>query len=229
MDTLNHLTLCLTVGKRPNELRQTLNSLFERMSFAHVIAINDFGDEATNDVFRQLAPVGSRLISIGQNLGHHRAVDEMYRHINTPYVFHCEDDWLFDAPIDGCNIIQMLESDARLSMICLRRVDDMVFSADEQAQFQTHNTPFGDWISLAAVHEQWYGYTFNPHIAKIETYRQLAPFAQFKKERHISRTWRKMGKVAGFLPDGVCRHIGFDSVANAPKPGVLARMKQFFR
>lgn len=227
MTHFDNLTLCLTIGKRPEPLRQTLQSLLGQMSFAKIIAINDFGDEPTNRVFQEFAPSPqNQLICLGRQIGHHRAVDEMYRHIDTPYVLHCEDDWLFDRPIDAANIIALLEHEPQLTAICLRHLDDMTFSAEEQARFQTRPTPYGDWVSLAAVHEQWYGYTFNPHIAKIDTYRALAPFAQFKKERHISRTFRAQGRVVGFLPTGACRHIGFESVANPPKNDWLSRLKR---
>ena len=88
-------TLCLTIGRRPELLRQTLESLFDQSpSFAHVIAINDFGDAPTNAVFKAMCPMGE-LVDLGRQVGHHAAVDAMYQRIQTPYVFHCEDDWLF--------------------------------------------------------------------------------------------------------------------------------------
>lgn len=56
MTHFDNLTLCLTIGKRPEPLRQTLQSLLGQMSFAKIIAINDFGDEPTNRVFQEFAP-----------------------------------------------------------------------------------------------------------------------------------------------------------------------------
>lgn len=88
---MNEITLCLTIGMRPELLRQTLQSLLNRLTFSHIIAINDFRDEATNRVFRGLCPQG-QLISLKKQLGHHAAVDYMYQQVTTPYVMHCEDD-----------------------------------------------------------------------------------------------------------------------------------------
>ncbi len=39
------VTLCLTIGRRPELLRQTLTSLMGVGHFAKVIAINDFRDQ----------------------------------------------------------------------------------------------------------------------------------------------------------------------------------------
>ena len=56
---LDDITLCLTIGKRPKELEESLSSLLSFLPFRHIIAINDFGDELTNDVFTKLCPHGT--------------------------------------------------------------------------------------------------------------------------------------------------------------------------
>lgn len=216
MKTIENITLCLTIGKRPNELRQTLQSLLSKAQFKHIIAINDFGDEETNAVFRELCPQGE-LISLGYNLGHHKAIDYMYAKITSPYVFHCEDDWEFDSLPNFEKIIEFLKHESKITLVCLRKMNDMVFDAAQQQQIIHRSTPWIDVVEVHSIHEQWYGYSFNPHIASIETYKALAPFAQFKKERHISRAFRAQDRYMVYLKEGSCQHIGFDSIAN-PKP-----------
>lgn len=213
------ITLCLTIGKRPNELRQTLQSLLSKVQFKHIIAINDFGDEATNAVFCALCPQGE-LISLGYHLGHHRAVDLMYAKIATPYVLHCEDDWLFDSVPEFDCILRFLASEPSISMVCLRKMSDMNFDEQQQSQIIHRSTGYLDIVETHAIHDQWYGYTFNPHIASINTWKAWAPFARFKKERHISRTLRRQNKHLVYLEQGNCHHIGFSSIAN-PQPATL--------
>lgn len=87
------ITICLTIGRRPDLLRQTLESL-SGLPPIPVLAINDFGDAETSAVFKDFCPQG-RLIQPGRHLGHHAAIDEMYSHVDTPYIFHGEDDWGF--------------------------------------------------------------------------------------------------------------------------------------
>lgn len=225
MKTYDNITLCLTIGKRPNELRQTLTSLLDKVAFTHIIAINDFGDEQTNAVFCDLCPQGE-LICLGYNMGHHKACDYMYAKIKTPYVFHCEDDWLFDSAPNIEQIIALLDSMPHISAVTLRNIDDMGLSPEEMKLVRYVSTSFIDIAYFSDIHKQWYGYSFNPHIARLDTWQSLGSFTKFKKERHISRTLRQQNKDMVFLAHGNCRHIGWEnSLSNPPKKTWLSKIK----
>lgn len=222
----NHdITLCLTIGRRPELLRQTLASLLPKASFKQIIAINDFRDEETNQVFRELCPEGL-LINLPEQVGHHKAVDTMYAQVKTSYILHCEDDWLFDQPLAIDQYIQLLENDKNATSICLRELNDFPHSSLEQSQIQYRDTQPIATAILTGLHKQWHGYTFNPHIAHLDTWHTTQGFANFKKERHVSRWFRKQGRYNLFLKQGVCHHIGEDdSIANPPKLTLGAKIK----
>lgn len=201
------ITLCLTIGKRPNELRQTLESLFQFEQFDHIVAINDFGDDASNQVFKQLCPHG-KLIDAGRQIGHHQAIDALYSHVETPYIFHCEDDWRF-CRSPNFNEAKTLLRTTAINSVCFRKISDFHLSKAEQQRIvkATHNGI--DCYRLDALHEQWYGFTFNPHLSKIDLWQSAdSRFAQFKKERHISRWQKQQSRYAVFFPQGACSHIG---------------------
>lgn len=227
------VTLCLTIGKRPDLLKRTLDSLLCTVEFKHIIAINDFRDEATNEMFKRLCPNG-QLISLDHQLGHHQAVDHMYRSISTPYVFHCEDDWLFDPSIDLNSAMQLLEADARVSQVCFRKVTDFHLPEDARSLVLACEENGHHYARLDSLHPQWHGYTFNPHLAKLDLWKQLGGFSQFKKERHISRHLRSKGGFTAYINPGSCEHIGeLQSVSPSalnPKGLKLWRkkLKQFF-
>ena len=94
MSAENLVTICITMGLRPDVLQQTLESLGPELRKLPIIGINDFGDAETSAVFDRLCPHGQR-IDLGKQVGHHPAVDAMYAKVRTPYVFHMEDDWEF--------------------------------------------------------------------------------------------------------------------------------------
>lgn len=213
---LENVTLCLTIGKRPNELRESLGSLLSKLDFKKIIAINDFGDDETNQVFKELCPTGE-LISLGYNLGHHKAIDLMYSKIQTPYIFHSEDDWLFDALPNFNQLIELLESHQKIVSVCFRKISDFSFSDDELNKIEYINLNGIDIADLTPLHDQWYGYSFNPHLIKKSVYDELAPFDNYKKERHLSRIFRGQGRYVVFFKQGYCHHIGFESIANPPK------------
>lgn len=201
------ITLCLTIGLRPELLRSSLTSLLAQARFEKVIAINDFRDEATNSVFRELCPQG-QLICLDRQLGHHGAVDYAYRLIETPYVFHTEDDWHFDHSIDLRAGIELLRTNPELSQLCLRKIEDFSFSQEEANRIIYFQRNGLDYARLDGLHDQWHGYTFNPHLAALETWRSVGGFSKFKKERHISRSLRRDGRYSAYMKNGACHHIG---------------------
>ncbi|QSG84100.1 glycosyltransferase family A protein [Acinetobacter indicus] len=216
INTYDNITLCLTIGKRPLELEKTLQSLLNQVNFKNIIAINDFRDEATNEVFLRLCPQGE-LINLPMRVGHHLAIDTMYSKVTTEYIFHCEDDWLFTEELEIQKYIALLNQYPQATMICLRKISDFSFCKEELKKIQYNKNNLINLACLNSLHEQWYGYTFNPHITSINTWKQTKGFEKFKKERHISRWFRAKEKYALFLENGICHHIGFESIANPPR------------
>jgi hypothetical protein len=206
------VTLCITMGKRPELLQQTLRSLFERVQVDHVLAVNDFLDDDTNDAFRDVCPWG-QLVLPPHHVGHHPAVDLLYQHVKTPYVFHCEDDWLFEHSIDLAQCQQLLREEPALSMVCFRSIRDVAEAFTHEPVTQAKAMPY---VRLDQHHAQWYGYTFNPHLASLDLWRSLGGFSQFRKERHISRHLRKQGRVVAYAANGPCAHLGADDSVSTP-------------
>jgi hypothetical protein len=224
------ITLCLTIGNRPDLLKQTLDSLLPLVEIKHIIAINDFRDTPSNDMFKSLCPQG-QLISLDHQLGHHKAVDHMYAQVSTPYVLHCEDDWVFNQPIDLANGMHLLESDLGISQVCLRKVSDFDLTEDEKKLILVCRDNELRYQRLDGLHPQWHGFTFNPHLARLDLWKKLGGFAQFKKERHISRHLRSKGSFTAYMNPGCCEHIGeFQSVSpSASNPTGLRLWRKKFK
>lgn len=216
-------TLCLTIGGRPDLLRQSLKSLLPRADFLAVIAINDFRDEPSNAVFRELCPDGL-LINLKHQVGHHKAVDAMYSHVKTPYVFHCEDDWLFDGTPSLNDAVELLENELAISAVCFRKISDLNLTEVEQAKVKIQSFGALQYSRLDGVHDQWHGYTFNPHLTKTSLWREISGFEKYKKERHVSRFLRSKGFYVAYIDPGTCRHIGeYESISNPVKPSFFRR------
>jgi glycosyltransferase involved in cell wall biosynthesis len=221
-----NITLCLTIGRRPELLRQTLTSLLKYGDFFQIIAVNDFRDEATNQVFRELCPRGD-LIVMPDQLGHHKAVDLMYSKVKTPYIFHCEDDWFFDEKPDIDAAIKLLGL-GHVSQVCFRKLSD--FRLGELSEGGIHYREF-DGLSYATLereHPQWHGFSFNPSLIKVDLIGRLGKFSSFKKERHVSRWMRSNGYLTTYLQPGACHHIGWDDSVVHPDGLPKSSAKKFF-
>ena len=206
------------MGRRPELLQQTLTSLFLFCEFKHIIAINDFRDAETNEAFKELCPTG-QLISLDHKLGHHAAVDHMYQHVKTDWIFHSEDDWLFNRTIELDRMTDVITRNPWMSGICLRSETDFELCVSDMNEIVYQKYDGVDFYRMDAMHDQWHGFTFNPHVAPVSTWRTFGPFSKFTKERHISRAMRKAGLVMPYLVDGGCIHNGWeDSVSHEGKP-----------
>ncbi|OYU30404.1 MAG: hypothetical protein CFE39_13685 [Comamonadaceae bacterium PBBC2] len=222
----HEITLCLTIGNRPEPLEKTLLSLLPMIEFQHIIAINDFRDAPTNEMFLKMCPQGT-LINLHKQVGHHQAVDAMYKLVKTKYVFHCEDDWLFEGDIPVEPVLNLLQSKPEISEVCLRKVEDIPMNEEEASKILTCEGSGLTYKRLDPMHEQWHGYTFNPHIASLDNWNRLGGFHQFKKERHVSRHMRSWGQHVAYLTPGHCSHIG-DGISVSIQPSRIDRLKKWF-
>lgn len=88
------------------------------------------------------------------------------------------------------------------------------------------------YARLDVLHDQWHGYTFNPHLISTDTLREIGKFGAFKKERHVSRFLRKKGKYVAYIQPGACQHIGEDQSVSNPSQkddGIIARIVRKLR
>lgn len=201
------LTTCLTMGNRPEELRETLSSLGNVLSDIPVLAINDFGDAESTAVFREMCPHG-RVIDTRGSVGHMRAIDALYGHVQTPYIFHMEDDWTFTRTDFFEDALNVLTSDDKISMVLLRDLGNIPL-AKQNPDKVLHKTTRGiDWARLDGTCDKWFGYTFNPHLSRRETWLDLGGFSQFRGEGVISQHFRDIGRYVAALTPGPCYHAG---------------------
>jgi hypothetical protein len=225
---INKVTFCFTIGLRPDHLARTLASLAPIMAQATVLAVNDFGDAPTNTAFARGCPHGI-LVQTTPKIGQHAAVDAMYRRVTTPFVFHCEDDWMFDRNDIVPSALALLATDAAMSGVGFRHMSDFPAEIGQSPSIRRTTAAGVQHLRLDDLHDQWYGYSFNPHLARLATWQQTGGFAQFKKERHISRYLRARGQHIAFLDPGACHHIGDDISVTVRKIGLATRLKQWIR
>ena len=222
-----NLTGCITMGRRPDLLAVTLQSLAPFLADIPVLAVNDFGDDETNDAFLRHCPHG-QIVNPSARMGHHRAVDLMYGAVKTDFIFHFEDDWAFDR----CDFLEecedVLRSVPMATAVCLRKTAEFVDPALSSKVQETSTKAGTRYLRLDGIHDQWYGYTFNPHIAPKATWTSVGGFAAFQKERHISRHLRAMGHIVPYLANGACHHIGEDNSVARAKPTLSQRIKAMF-
>ena len=198
------ITLCLTAGGRPDLLERTLASLFavERSSFSHLIIANDAGDQATSAVARKMCP-DATVIQHRFRRGQHATIDEMYRLVETPLIFHCEDDWEFaQAPfIDRCR--RALSDNPSATCVCVRDYDPLYETAGAPDVVE------GDGYEVHFLKRTEHGsFTFNPGLLRRDLWESAGGYRRFNKEVDIDRHFRDLERRTAYLRPPACVHIG---------------------
>ncbi|TNC74175.1 hypothetical protein [Rubellimicrobium roseum] len=227
MDDITH---CLTIGSRPDLLAASLDSLSPELRAVRTLAVNDFGDAESSAVLLDRCPNG-RIVGTGApRQGQHRVIDAMYAEVTTPFIWHDEDDWAYTRHDFLDPARHLLEVEPSLSAVCFRGISDFTwFTEADRARIRHEERDGVRYACLDRLHDQWHGWTFNPHLARRALWEELGGFARFEKERHVSRHLRAQGKVVAFLEPGFCHHIGDQRTTMPRPPKRFARLRDWWR
>jgi hypothetical protein len=225
------VTLFITSCGRVDLLEKTLDSFFAFNTFRiHRCLIVE--DSADQNVFSLCVELNKKydnklgFIFNQLKLGQTRSIDLGYSQINTPYVFHCEDDWEFYARGFIEKSLMLLESRPEVLQAWIRPRSDGIFNIIAPEVFYTPNgVPFrnvlpGSFYTWQASEncnnlvENYAGFSFNPGLKRIKDYARLGSggYQQFGKEHLIDQYYRDLGyrfvSMTTNDSDGYVRHIG---------------------
>ncbi len=225
------ITIAVTSCGRLDLLQGTLRSFMRFHSGFALVISEDSTDPAIIEQVRQLYPQ-ARILSGPERLGLMGSIDRLYGAIETPYIFHLEDDWAFDGPVDFDLAKRVLDENPKVSVACVR-----VF-AELKRKHQASSTPFGQnypsvWRMDPLAHPLWYGYSSNPGLLRREFWAHYAPVKRYRHDEW-SGIVRQDGWHMAFLTPGVARHIGDDRHVEDPfeprkKPGWFKRARRTLR
>ena len=218
------ITLVVTSCGRFDLLEETLASLeaAEPGGFARRIIVEDSADPKMAERIRARFPEYDLLFN-EPNIGQMRSIDRAYSEVRTPYVFHCEDDWRFETGgfLQPC--CEVLESQPEIAVACVRKVMELAPRYRERLQ------PLDGRADVLRMppdaHPEWFGYSFNPSLVRLETFKRYGPFAAHGSEEILSYRMKRDGFAMTFLNPGSAVHIGGE--AHVEDPFRKARAKGF--
>lgn len=215
-------TIVVTSCGRFDLLRETLASLFKHLDrpAARVLVIEDSGDDAVRAAVSDLGVPVETVINDPQ-LGQMKSIDKVYALIDTPYVFHCEDDWEFfrDGFIDES--LALLKARPDVSMVALRprgEINPLVRNMPVEK--------LGDleYFTLdPSLHPEYFSYSFNPGLRRLADIRALGSLAAIGHEADVSYAFKKRGMRMASLQQPAVRHIGDGRHVDDPTQGKKAR------
>lgn len=207
------ITFCITSCNRWKLLEQTLDSFLKLNTFPieKFILNEDSGDIGI--VKRILDKYGDKfhIIRSPKNQGLLKSIDNLYSLVETPYIFHCEDDWLFQGnPNFIQESLQILSTREDIHQVWIRQgiPKDWLETEDLGGFKMVKDCHFGDWC----------GFSFNPGLRRLRDYKMMFPQGynalnthgtnSALNEHECNQVASTFGYRAAILNNPSCQHIG---------------------
>lgn len=200
-------TIVVTSCGRFDLLRETLASLFAHLDQppARVLVIEDSGNEAVREALKGLGPAIDVIVNNPQ-LGQMKAIDKAYATVETPYIFHCEDDWEFFRSGFVAESLAILKARADVSMVGLRPRAELNVLVREMP---VERLGALEYFTLdPSLHPEYFSYGFNPGMRRLADALALSPLADIGYEPDVSYAFKQRGFRIANLQQPAVRHIG---------------------
>ncbi len=212
------VTFVLTSCGRMDLLDETLESFFTHNTYPierHLLV----EDSADPDCWTHLEKTWGGRVTPRLNRekkGQIRSIVETYELVDTPYVFHCEDDWLFTRPGFIEETKPHLEWDQRLIQTWM--IAEKAANAEGIFTWEKVPGPFQDAIRRAVCRDSldWGHFSFNPGLKRMSDYRKIGGYGRFTNELDISVTYRELGYYCAILNEPAVRHLGDGRAVHDP-------------
>lgn len=204
------ITFVLTSCGRFDLLAETLRTFVacNTAPIARWLVVEDSGREEVRDVVRG-AGVPIELIVNDPPVGQMTSIDRAYATVDTPYIFHCEDDWRFFRSGFVEESLVLLETLATVSAVMCRRpgqnrLHDAIVGT---AQLRTEGG-VACRLPERHAHDVWFGYGFNPGLRRLADARAIGSFAARGQEKHASLWFKRRGMGMAALEHPACETTG---------------------
>lgn len=224
------ITFVLTSCGRYDLLAETVVTFLEHNTapIARWLIVEDSGAEAVRDVLGGIDAPLEFLVN-DPPVGQIRSIDRAYALVDTPYVFHCEDDWRFFRRgfVEESRVV--LDGRGDVSTVVARRPGQNAGHdaalADAPVE-QVANVPFRR--STVGAESPWGGYTFNPGLRRTRDIRALGSFAALGHEGEASAWFKARGMRLAALEQPACETTGqLRHVRNERTPPSSSRGRLF--
>jgi hypothetical protein len=218
------VTAVVTSCARHDLLTQALASFFANNTHpeTRMIVVEDGAQDPDGSVKALFRNRPITWINTGGRRGQIRAVDLAYSHVDTPYVFHMEDDWEFLRPGFIEKSMAILEAEPMCLQVWIKTGRP---GPRGHRPLEIDRTSGGvSWRPVMRDRKNfWHGFSFNPGLRRLRDYRLLGRFADVVEPRigkgpvaeaQISEIYGSVGYFAAQLweEDGAAFvvHLGGD-------------------
>ncbi len=208
----NDITCVVTSCGRFEYLDATLNSFLNKADLipSKFIIIDNSGDRRVLKYNQKTSPIDFKVILNETNIGQVASIDKAYSLVETPYIFHLEDDWQFYNTGFMSKSLDVLESRPDIVNINLRRRFSGIRGSMHPLDKIDIVTPGG-----TKYHEyqtgflgMWHGFSWNPGLRRLSDYKLIGNYKQHVNEEGVGKFYFENGFKSACLEETYCEHIG---------------------
>jgi hypothetical protein len=201
----SEVTICLTSCGRPDLLRRTLDSFHRFNPGGELIISEDSADAAMIAEIAAGHPTAS-ILSGPARIGQMRSIDRLFAEVKTPYLFHLEDDWLFDGPVNWRATIALLASRDEVANVAVRAFSEIKEKYRRRSDAVTLE---GENFRLMHrdAHPEFFGWSNGPGLMRTALYASYAPFGRMRHDQ-MSALIKRDGRREAYVLPGVAHHLG---------------------
>ncbi|WP_135445150.1 glycosyltransferase [Vibrio tasmaniensis] len=183
----NDVSLVVTSCKRHDLLNKTLLSFVEFNTYPieKVIIIEDSDNELPSKELRTIFSDSNCglydetdfvFINNRTNIGQMKSIDKAYSHVDSRYIFHCEDDWQFFKVGFIEASLRILDINDNIFTVWLRSYDDL-------NGHSVSNLKCESGISYRKIEPMkfWTGFTLNPGLRLTKNCMKFLPYSSIER------------------------------------------------
>lgn len=148
-----------------------------------------------------------------ENIGQVSSIDKAYTLVDTEFIFHCEDDWLFFNSGFIDKSIDVLNFDPKIVNLNIRSR----FNGERGSTHPIHNerkvtdnnTTYYEYVQNFLG--EWHGFSWNPGLRRKSDYDLVKPYKQYVNEQGVGKKFKELEYKSACLESFYCKHVGGDN------------------
>ena len=212
------MSFVLTSCGRLDLLNRTLESFFRFNNFNldELYLTEDSVDDRVYESIKAKWGNKLKLLLNKKKKGQIQSIVDAYKLIKTPFVFHCEDDWIYTRNNFIQDSLKILEYDPKIIQVWLESKESAsrldIFSYGPLKKYK------GVGFRKVFCKEGWeWGYfSFRPGVKRLEDYNLIGGYENYKNELDIGVSYKKLGYYTVIIENPAVKDIGLDQTIFDP-------------
>jgi hypothetical protein len=215
------ITFTITSCNRIDLLEKTLNSFMSINSYEidEFIMSDDSGDEEISKYLNEKYGDKFKIISNNPRVGLSKSLDNLFGNAKNEFIFHCEDDWMFDKnPNLISDSLSILIENPDIYQVSVRHGYCNPHKPVGEKQFTSTSVEY----FILSQHfrtmptQVWNGYSWNPGLRRKSDYLKMFPngVSEFGDEYDCANYTRNFNYKSAILVNTACYHLGIERTKN---------------